>query len=395
MARQVAEVVAVVVASRLLALLIGLLTVGVVSQVHASVLPEQRADILYHHYSGGGITIQGPAVLVRKNFNDKVSVSAKYYVDQISSASIDVVTTASPYTEQRTEYNVSTDYLLNKTIISGGFTDSTENDYKAKTYNFGISQDFFGDLSTLKLNYSYGDNNVYNSLDPTFHGTNRSQNYDFNWTQVMTKNLLMGFEYNIITSEGYLQSPYRSVRYLIDSNDPSQGYLYQKQVYPSTHTSQAFAIRSRYFLPYRAAFSMEYRRYNDTWDINAYNIGFGYTQPYKEHWIFGAKYRYYTQGAASFYSDLFPAIDYQQFFTRDKELSQFHSNDFSLIATYNIDPKWAARWVDKATANLAIDYMMFSYDNYRDLRVKGVTPGTEPLYKFNATVTRLFFSAWF
>jgi len=59
--------------------------------INASVLPEERVDTLYHNYTGGGVTIDGPSVLIRKNFIDKISVSANYYVDNITSASIDAV----------------------------------------------------------------------------------------------------------------------------------------------------------------------------------------------------------------------------------------------------------------------------------------------------------------
>ena len=60
----------------------------------AGVLPEDRADVLLHSYDGGGVTIQGPSLLVRKQFAQKFSVSANYYVDKVSSASIDVTMSA-------------------------------------------------------------------------------------------------------------------------------------------------------------------------------------------------------------------------------------------------------------------------------------------------------------
>ncbi|MCG8538200.1 MAG: DUF3570 domain-containing protein, partial [Pseudomonadales bacterium] len=123
------------------------------ASLQAAVLPEDRADVMYHSYDGGDITIDGPAVLVRKGVTDDISVSAQYYVDEISSASIDVMVVASPYTEERTEYTVGADYLINKTIISAGYTNSSENDYEADTYSLGVSQDFFGDLSTLSLGF--------------------------------------------------------------------------------------------------------------------------------------------------------------------------------------------------------------------------------------------------
>ena len=60
----------------------------------AGVLPDDRSDILYHQYVGGGVEIDGPSILVRKSIGKSVSVAANYYVDMISSASIDVITTA-------------------------------------------------------------------------------------------------------------------------------------------------------------------------------------------------------------------------------------------------------------------------------------------------------------
>src|SRR5271154_6650101 len=67
----------------------------------ADVLPDDRADVLYHNYDGGGITIQGPSVLVRKKVGDNISFFGSYYEDLISSASIDVKLSASPYHETR------------------------------------------------------------------------------------------------------------------------------------------------------------------------------------------------------------------------------------------------------------------------------------------------------
>src|SRR5512143_4365247 len=88
------------------ALLLALTRVSV-----AGVLPEDRADVLLHSYDGGGVTIQGPSLLVRKQFAQKFSVSGNYYVDKVSSASIDVITTASPYHEERVQKSVGLDAL--------------------------------------------------------------------------------------------------------------------------------------------------------------------------------------------------------------------------------------------------------------------------------------------
>jgi hypothetical protein len=48
----------------------------------------------------------------------------------------------------------------------------------------------------------------------------------------------------------------------------------------------------------------------------------------------------------------------------------------------------------KSTVNLFVDYYMYTYDDFRDLRAD-VDAGTEPFYDFDATVVQLFFSLWF
>lgn len=389
MARKVAAEAAVVATNPrypLACLLLALIS----GSLWAAVLPAERADVMYHSYDGGGVKIDGPAVLVRKSVTDDVSVSAQYYVDEISGASIDVQVNASEYAEERTQYDIGADYLLNKTIISVGYSNSSENDYEADTYSLGISQDFFGDLSTLSLSYAIGNDTVGKSTDPTFEEDKRTQSYQFSWTQVMTKNLLMNFIYHAITDEGYLNNPYRTYRYVDGS-----GASYLTEKYPETRTSHAFAVRGRYYMPYRAAFGFEYRRFNDTWGINAYNMDLGYTHPINDHWIIDVHYRYYSQNEADFYSDLFPTADFQNYMARDKELSTYTNNTIGFKVSYEIDTGWSHDWLEKASVSLAWDMMSLEYENFRDARQTNRTPGTESLYSLDADVIRFFISAWF
>ena len=52
--------------------------------VQAGVLPEDRADVLYHSYDGGGVEITGPSLMVLKKVGQNVAVNGNYYVDSIS-----------------------------------------------------------------------------------------------------------------------------------------------------------------------------------------------------------------------------------------------------------------------------------------------------------------------
>lgn len=371
-----------------------LLLVFVSPVVFAGVLPEERADALYHYYDGGGIEIDGPSLLVRKSIGEKVSVSASYYVDTISSASIDVITTgASPdgYSEKRTQWGLGVDYLHGDTTMSMGFSTSEENDYQADTLNFAISQEVFGGLTTITLGYGSGSDQVGKIKTPEFSEDVKRHAYRLGVTQILTRNLIMGLSYEAIADEGYLNNPYRQVRYVdpVDSTD----WLTQSEVYPATRASNAAAVRARYFLPYRAAVSGEYRFYTDDWGIDASTIEIGYVQPFRSKWLFDFKYRFYTQSAADFYSDLFPYVNAQNFLARDKELSTFTSHGPHLGVTYTLLDRQGDRPL-KSTVNVFFDYYQFNYDNFRDL-TSDAAAGEEPLYNFDAKVLQVFLSLWF
>lgn len=358
----------------------------------AGVLPEDRADVLFHSYDGGGVTIQGPSVLVRKQFAERFSASANYYVDKVSSASIDVVTTASPYKEERTQYSVGLDYLHDRWLMNLGVTTSEENDYTANTFSIGISQDFFGDLTTLSLGYSVGDDEVRRRGDSEFSDTVERQSYRLGLSQILTRNMLLGVSVETITDEGYLNNPYRSVRYA-DETSPV-GYSFESEIYPRTRTSDSAAVRTRYYLPYRAALHGEYRYYTDTWAIEADTFELGYTHPLDNGWLIEAKLRFYSQTAAEFYSDLFPRSRFQNFMARDKELSEFESRTLRLGFSYDIMPSgW--KFVDRGSINVAYDHITFDYADFRDLRVAGDGVGLEPLLSFDANVFQVFMSFWF
>jgi hypothetical protein len=359
--------------------------------VFAGVLPEERADVLYHRYDGGGVTISGPSVLVRKQAGKDFSISANYYVDSVSSASIDVVTSASPYREERTQESIGVDYLRGKTLMSLGYVTSDENDYSADTAHFSLSQDIFGDLTTVTLGYSRGWDQVRRTGDPGFAQDTDRRSYNLGLSQIVTRNLLLGLEFESITDEGFLNNPYRSVRYV----DPqsANGYSFEPELYPHTHTSGAFASRARYYMPWRAALSGQYRYYGDTWDVTAHTVELGYTHPLKRGIILDFKYRWYTQTHADFYSDLFERPGQFNFRARDKELSTFTSQALRVGASYDI-ARQGWRFIDKGTVNLYLDHMMFDYEDFRDL-TRPATPGDEPLYGFDANVIQLFVSFWY
>ena len=372
----------------------------------AGVLPEDEADVMYHNYDGGGVTVQGPSVLIRKKIGDNFSVSYNYYVDMITSASVDVLLSASPYKERRTQHSGSVEYQHGKTTYSVSYIHSREPDYIADTSIFSLSQDMFGDLTTVTMSYSRGWDHVYRDIkltdgaivnDPTFAQQVDHRSYGVGLTQVLTRNLILSLNYQALTDQGYLQNPYRQVVY---ASPGGNGWALEPQVYPGTHTTNAGSGDLKYYLPYRAALDLFYRYYTDTWGIRANTVQLGYTQPW-HHWIFDGTFRYYKQNAANFYGDFFPRADAQNFEARDRELAAFSSYTVGVGASYEFQiPR--APWIQKNTLNLHYDHLLIDYTDFHALRGGAdatVIPAGGinelPLYRLDANIIQLFYSLYF
>src|SRR5882724_948059 len=182
----------------------------------ADVLPDNRADVFYSKYSGGGMDIKGESVLVRKKFSEQFAVEANYFVDKVSGASVDVLSQASVIKDERKQKSISLDYIHNKTQYNLSYTNSTERDYISNTTHFSLSQDMFGDLTTVTLGFTdsrnkVGENNgKSNAPIIAWLGHAESRSYEGGVSQVITKNLITGVTLEVITDQGLLSNPYRS-----------------------------------------------------------------------------------------------------------------------------------------------------------------------------------------
>lgn len=380
------------------------------------VLPEDTAEALYDHYSGDDQVIEGKTWLIRKKFADKFDVQYTRSTDVVSGASVDVrITGASPYIEQRTEDNVSMQYLSGKTTYTVGFIHSYEPDYTSNTTTYSVSQDMFGDLTTVSMNYKREWDDVFKMIkecsestspcpegdfvkvhDPAF-GMKRmdERSYGFGLTQIITRNTILAINYDLITDQGFISNPYREARYL----DPTvaRGWSLEPEVYPGTRTSNAIGSDLKYYLPYRAALDLQYRYYEDTFGIRAHTVQLGYTQPW-HNWTFDASARYYVQNQADFYSDLFPYANSQNFVSSNQDLSAYHSYSFGVGASYQFGIPHVS-WIERSTINIRYDRLMTNYENFRYWLLtnpaEGINPGAEPLFSLRADIEQIYLSLWF
>ena len=346
---------------------------------HAVDLPEDRADAMIHVYDGGGVRASGPALLVRKKLNDSISLNGTYYVDMVSNASIDVVTTASPYKETRNEFSLGADYVYQDALITLGTTRSREPDYISNTTNLDVSEEVFGGLTTVSLGFSRGSDQV-GKKDIGFFDIATHWKYRAGVTQILTPRWLMSANAEAISDAGFLGSPYRVARVF--------GAAVAERN-PRTRSSRAIKISSLYDISdvvgsgARHSARAEYRYFWDNWAIKAHTLELGYNRYFGDAWLAEGFFRYYKQSAALFYSD--NAQTETTYVSRNRQLSAFNSIGLGGKVAYTVK-QVPGKYEIKL--NGSYQYMRFKFNDFTDVR-------TGSLYAFNANVLQLFVSATF
>lgn len=358
---------------RLLTLLGGLL--GGLLAVHSARavdLPEDKAEALVHSYIGGGVKANGPALLVRKSVLDKVSLTGSYYMDAVSNASIDVVTSASPYHEVRHEFGVSADYVYRDAQITLGLMSSHEPDYVANTGSLDMTQEVFGGMTTVALGFSRAADKVGKKNSPEFSDSARHWQYRLGVTQILTPRWLASLNFEAISDDGFLGSPYRFAR-VFGAAVPERN--------PRTRSGRAAKLRLVGDLGNRDAMHVEYRYFTDTWGIKAHTAEIGYSRYFGEKWLADTFVRYYTQRHAIFYSD--NAQSETVYVSRNRQLSTFNDMGFGAKLSYDVR-KVPGRYDLKL--NGTYEYTRFKFKDFTDIR-------DGSLYGYGANIIQVYLSA--
>jgi hypothetical protein len=358
---------------RLLGLLGGLLGgLFAAGPGRAADLPEDRADALIHMYTGGGVDAYGPAILLRKKLFDKVSLSGSYYMDAVSNASIDVVTTASPYKETRHEFGLSADYAYRDALITFGLMTSHEPDYVANTGSLDVTQEVFGGMTTIAFGFTRAADTVKKHNEPEFQDSASHWQYRLGLTQILTSRWLMSMNFEALSDDGYLASPYRVAR-VFGAAVPERT--------PRTRTGRAVKLRLVGDLGNRDAMHVDYRYFTDTWDIKAHTSEIGYSRYFGENWLADSFFRYYTQTGALFYSD--NAMSETLYVSRNRQLSTFNNMGLGARLSYNLR-RVPGRYDIKL--NGSYEYTRFKFKDFTDLR-------DGSLYGYASSVIQVYLSA--
>jgi hypothetical protein len=293
---------------------------------HAVTLPEDKAETLVHRYSGGGVVADGPAILVRKRVADQVSLSGQLYVDMVSNASVDVVTTASPFRETRKAWELGSVAVVRDSTLSLNLSRSSEPDYQADAFSLDVASETFGGMTTVSLGFTRGADQVGKKgvtgwIDQALHWQYRA-----GITQVLSPRWLVSLNAETVADSGLLGSPYRVAR-VFGAAVPERT--------PRTRGSRALKLRSLTDTSdWLAGSSLraEVRSYQDNWSVRATTFELGLAKTLPRGLLLDASLRSHRQGQALFYNDNAPSET--RYLSRSRQLSAYTSTGLGARISY-------------------------------------------------------------
>ncbi len=249
------------------------------------------------------------------NVDPSVTLGAHLLVDSISSASVDVVSAATPaFNENRYEAGGRAALRRGASELSLGYVRSVENDWSSHAWSGSLGQDFASKNTRAELAFGYVRNAVGRSADEAFHRRLDSYQGALSVTQLIDAQSLVTLGYTLQRNDGFQSSPYR---YVVTSD--RQFAL--PETHPGTRMRHALAVTGQRHVLETSSVEASYRLYRDDWGILSHTAGLGLLTAFGERTDLRLRARLYRQGSADFWQKRY--AEPVRFMSTDRELSTF------------------------------------------------------------------------
>lgn len=310
-------------------------------------------------------TVVSPVVHAQAEVTDDDQVSLGYLADVVTSASVDVVSQASPTTvhDVRHQVSVGETHTMGSLIASAGYTFSTEEDYLSHGLALGASKGFFDKDTTIALGYALSLDTVGRSGDHNFARDLTVHAGTLAYTQILSKRLVAQVSYELAYAAGYQASAYRYVP-IGDPGDPPMAAVPETD--PDTRVRHAAVIGANYFLPRDSSVQADYRIYHDTWGITSHTFGARYYVSLTDKVELRLRSRLYLQNGAAFYQASYDR--FMRYMTADRELSPLWSETLGAKLTVALS--------ERLEGEAKLDAFYYHYDDFPALASRlGVNVG--------------------
>jgi hypothetical protein len=303
-------------------------------------------------------TVVSPLVQGSADVTPDTSVTLGYVADVVTSASVDIVSQASPTTIHDTRHQVSTGvtHQLGSLKLMGNYSFSRENDYLSHTIAASLEQELNDKNTTLALGYGLSLNTVGRRDDLNFSRGLDVHSISASWTQTVTPRVLTQLTYELGYASGFQSSPYRFVPIRASIDAAPDAWVMETD--PDTRFRHALVFGINRALGETDSVQADYRIYHDTWGITSHTIGARYFVALSKSVELRFRNRFYTQDAASFYQDSYAMP--MKYITYDRELSPLWSE--------TVGAKLSYLFTQHVEGELKLDVFYYSYADFAPLQ---------------------------
>jgi len=330
---------------------------------------EQTATAgVYVRQDSNATRVISPRVKVRAPIVDEQThVDASYAVDVWTSASVDIVASASqPVTEQRDELNLALDHAFGDLKLLGAYRFSKEPDYESHGGSLSLSLDLASKATTLGWFAGGSSDRVGRVGDASFDERASTLTSGVSLTQVLDAQTVVQLLYDVALVQGYQASAYRYVAFGTPGPCRASTALCLPERAPRERVRHAASLRVRRALSAELSLGASYRFYLDDWSVLSHTARADLAWAPQLKSTISLSYRFYSQSAASFYQPMYGEQEAGRVhFTRDRELSPLTTHRVAV----ELDWLWElGRGGSDLTTAIAIAPTYYSYANFPMLR---------------------------
>jgi hypothetical protein len=254
--------------------------------------------------------------------HETLSGASPWYTTKNENGEVIQVMSGATISEQRDDFSIKVRHVTGSTSTGFTYAQSTENDYDSESVGLDFSYESEDKLTTYSISGGFSDD-VITPTDTENYELRPIEEFKESWSiytglsQIINKDLIVGFGVSYTNKEGYLSDPYKQV-----STPAPLGFIGDSR--PDERNAYTFSARARQYInPINGALHIDYRYFSDDWEIESQTINLAWYQNITTNVQLVPFVRLYTQSAAFYYEPFYDEHRQDGYYSTDYRLSAY------------------------------------------------------------------------
>lgn len=308
-----------------------------------------------------GTTVVTLAADGRARVTDSLEVVPHITFDAISSASVDVISAATPsFTGARLEGGAALHVRALESDWMLKAVGSVEEDWASGSGQASWTRLFAQKNTALSAAFGFTYNSISDARDGiSFSESMNASTWEFGIGQLLTPRLRVQIAYTGQYMSGYQGSPYRAVQV---------GTRFELEKHPETRFRNSITLSFSAYLGKKLGLQTAVRGYRDDWGMNSYVLQTALWKDFSPSLTGSLRVRGYQQSQADFYRDDYRPFPNAEFWSFDKEMASMWNIGGGPSFIWRYTPKWKFTFSAEA--------IRYEFRNFSELPVRNAFVGT-------------------